>query len=80
MSTVVTRQYYASGRDRDASRLCGSDYKKEWKRKTVLNWCSIFHWQKPHNSARPPEKSNIFSVGSYVWLYLLDFAETEIAC
>ena len=32
------------------------------------------------NRARPPEKSNIFSIGSYVWLFLLDFAQTEIAC
>jgi len=54
--------------------------KKEWKRKTVPNWFSIFHWQKARNRARPPEISNIFSVGSYVWLFLLDFAQTEIAC
>ena len=52
--------------------------KKEWKRKTVLNWCSIFHWQKARNRARPPEKINIFR--SCVWLFLLDFAQTEIAC
>ena len=51
--------------------------KKEWKRKTVFDWCSIFHWQKARNRARPPEKSNIFSIGSYVWLFLLDFAQTD---
>jgi len=27
-----------------------------------------------------PMKSNIFSIGFYVWLFLLDFLKTEIAC
>jgi len=31
--------------------------------------------------AQNPMKSNIVSsTGSYVWLFLLDFAQTEIAC
>jgi len=25
-------------------------------------------------------KSNIVSIGSYVWLFLLDFVQTDIAC
>jgi len=29
MSAVATRQYYASGRERDADRLYESGYKKE---------------------------------------------------
>jgi len=36
-----------------------------------------------HKTARhgkTPMKSNIVSIGSYVWLFLLDFAQTEIAC
>jgi len=32
--------------------------KKEWK-KTVLNWCSIFHWQKARNNARPPDTAKL---------------------
>jgi len=57
--------------------------KKEWK-KTVLNRCSIFHWQKARNNARQPDiaklmKGNIISIGCYVWLFLIDFPQTEIA-
>jgi len=33
MSTIATRQYYASGRERDAGRLCDSGYKKRMKKK-----------------------------------------------
>jgi len=36
-----------------------------------------------HKTARhckTPTKSNIVSIGSYVWLFLLNFAQTEIAC
>jgi len=29
---------------------------------------------------KTPMKSNIVSIGSYVWLFLLDFTQTEIAC
>jgi len=29
---------------------------------------------------KTPMKSNIVSIGSYVWLFLLDFPQTEIAC
>jgi len=35
-----------------------------------------------HKTARhctTPMESNIVSIGSYVWLFLLDFAQTEIA-
>jgi len=35
-----------------------------------------------HKTARDcqtPIKSNIRRIGSYVWLFLLDFAQTEIA-
>jgi len=28
---------------------------------------------------KTPMKSNIVSIGSYIWLFLLDFAQTEIA-
>jgi len=34
MSTVTTRQYCASGHERDAGRLYKSGYRKEWKRRT----------------------------------------------
>jgi len=33
MCTVATRQYYASGRERDASRFYESGYKKRMKKK-----------------------------------------------
>jgi len=53
VSTVTTRQYCASGRERDSGRLYESGYKKRMKKKkTVLNWCSIFHWQNARNNAR----------------------------
>jgi len=29
-------------------------------KKKVLNWCSIFHWQKARNNARPPETAKIW--------------------
>jgi len=29
---------------------------------------------------KTPMKSKIVSFGSYVWLFLLDFPQTEIAC
>jgi len=53
--------------------------KKNEKEKTALNWCTIFHWQKARNNARPPDttklqmKSNIVCNGSYVWLVLTRF-------
>ena len=36
-----------------------------------------------HKTARyckTPMKSKIVSIGSYVWLFLLDFPQAEIAC
>jgi len=33
MGTVETRQYYASGRERDSGRFCESGYKKRMKKK-----------------------------------------------
>jgi len=36
MSTVATSQYYASGCDRDAGRLCESGYKKRMKKKNGI--------------------------------------------
>jgi len=45
-----------------------------------------FHWQRSsqqHKTARyskTPMKSKIVSFGSYVWLFLPDFPQTEIAC
>ena len=30
--------------------------KKNEKEKKVLNWCSIFHWQKARSNARPPSQ------------------------
>jgi len=32
---------------------------KEWKRKK-LNWCSVFHWQKACNNARPPDTAKLW--------------------
>jgi len=34
-------------------------HKKNEKEKKVLNWCSIFHWQKARNNARPPETAKL---------------------
>ena len=59
--------------------------KKEWKRKNGT-WCSIFHWQKSSQErktaryCKTPMKSKMVSFGSHVWLFLLDFPQTEIAC
>jgi len=36
--------------------------------------------RKTARHCKTPMKSNIVSIGSYVWLFLLDFAQTEIAC
>jgi len=36
--------------------------------------------QQRKTAEKTPMKSNIVSIGSYVWLFLLDFAQTEIAC
>jgi len=60
ISTVKTRQYCASGRARNASGLYESGYKKRMKKKkAVLNWCSIFHWQKACTNARPPDTAKL---------------------
>jgi len=32
--------------------------KKNEKEKMVFNWCTIFHWQKACNNARPPDSTN----------------------
>jgi len=61
MSTVTRQQYYASGSKSDAGRLYKSDSKKRMKKKkTVLNWCSLFHWQKACNNARPPNTAKLW--------------------
>ena len=36
--------------------------------------------RKTARHCKTPMKSNIVSIGSYVWLFLLDFVQTEIAC
>jgi len=81
------RQYCASGRERDAGRLYESGYGKRMKKKKmVLNGCLVFHCQKARNNARTARhcktrmKSNIVSIGSYVWWFLQDFPQTEVAC
>jgi len=78
LSVQWQRQYCSSGGGRDAGRLYESGYRK----KTVLNWCSIFHWQKHRNKTarhcKTPMKSNIFSNGSYVWLFLPDFPQQRL--
>jgi len=56
--------------------------KKDEKEKTILLWCSIFHWQKARNKARPPY---IVKLRRKAILSVLDpmldcFAQTEIAC
>jgi len=64
-------------------RLYESGYKKRMKIKKVHNWWTILRWPNACNNARhckTPIKSNIVSNGSYVWLFLLDFPQTEIAC
>jgi len=33
--------------------------KKNEKEKTALNWCTIFHWQKARNNARPPDTTKL---------------------
>jgi len=29
------------------------------KKKNILNWCPIFHWQKVCNNARPPDTAKL---------------------
>ena len=36
--------------------------------------------RKTASNCKTPMKSKIVSIGSYVWLFLLDFPQTEIAC
>ena len=36
--------------------------------------------RKTARDCKTPMKRNIVSIGSYVWLFLLDFAQTELAC
>jgi len=36
--------------------------------------------RKTARHCKTPMISNIVSIGSYVWLFLLGFAQTEIAC
>jgi len=56
------------------------------KKKKNGTWCSIFHWQKSSQErktaryCKTPMKSKMVSFGSHVWLFLLDFPQTEIAC
>ena len=57
---------------------------KNEKERTVLPWCSVFQTKssQQRKTARhcgTPMKSNIVSIGCYVWL-LLDYPQTEIAC
>jgi len=52
------------------------------KKKTAL-YVSISTDEKARNTARyckTPMKSKIVNFGSYVWLFLPDFPQTEIAC
>jgi len=32
---------------------------KNENERTVLAWCSIFHWQKARNNARPPDTAEL---------------------
>jgi len=59
--------------------------KNEKEKKTVLD--VQFSTKKTNSQQRKtaryrktPMKSKIVSFGSYVWLFLLDFPQTEIAC
>ena len=36
--------------------------------------------RKTARNCKAPMKSKIISIGSYVWLFLIDFPQTEIAC
>ena len=61
--------------------------RKMEKEKTVLTWCSTFHWQKARKKARPLDtaellmKSKIDGIGCYTFgCYQLDCSQTEIAC
>jgi len=49
--------------------------KKERKiKKTVLNWCSIIHWQKARNNARPPDTANL------KWKAILPVLDPTFGC
>jgi len=55
------------------------------KKKTVLDVQfstdkKSSHQRKTARYCKTPMKSKIVSFGSYVWLFLLDFPQTEIAC
>jgi len=59
---------------------------KKTEQKKNGTWCSIFHSHKSSQQrktaryCKTPMNSNAVSFGSYVWLFLLDFPQTEIAC
>ena len=59
--------------------------KKKWKRKKRYLMFN-FHWEKSSQQSKTarycqtPMKTKIVSFGSYVWLFLPDFPQTEIAC
>jgi len=52
------------------------------KRKTVLDdqFSTDKKARKTARYCKTPMKSKIVSFGSYIWLFLLDFPQTEIAC
>jgi len=59
--------------------------RKEWKRKNST-WCSVFHWRKARNSARPPDTTElrwkaVLSVLDPTFAcFQLDCPQTDIAC
>ena len=59
---------------------------KNEKERTVLSWCSIFHWQKARNNARqldtaePRQKAVLSVLDAAFGCYQLDCPQTEIVC
>jgi len=68
----------------DAGRLYESGYKTRMKKKRYLIDVQISSEksskQRKTRHRKTPVKSNIVSIASCVWLFLLDFPQTEIAC
>jgi len=64
--------------------LYESGYRKKEKKRNLID--VQFSTNKKLATAQDrqtlqtPMKSNIVSTGSYVWLFLQDFPQTEIAC
>jgi len=48
--------------------------KKNEKKNTVLNCCSIFHWQKARNNTRPPDTAKLR------WKAILSVVDPTFGC